>query len=672
MRRILALLILSAIFLPNVNAAINSSPDGGELWFSCEDVEDCSLTEIHTGEEKVSGVVSSATPFSPTRVFMEFPMHPSQSEIVLLPDEIDEMQIDLRFQDDVLGMIRPSLKVTLLIAQSNTVIEFEGDSNPTDGIDGAYRVENEPLNLEGDRLLWPEEQIRIMIEFDVERPGTWELFLRGSSFINLEIIWSELIESRNVDEPSSDAEPRVTEFESNHYGALVSDDRDCWSFEIEEHEIMRATFVWEVVPAEIEQSHGQPDLILPDRRMAPPPELVTISDDEEIRMTWQWRALPTGNHTLCIGGKLDAFQPYQWAGIIAFEGIGPIFSEEFTGEAFYPSGIGLVGDEDKKMNVDAASGSMVLILSIAVLIGLIIEVRQDSTSKSIRYGLFVPGVIILLAGGVISPMWAIGGESQYSDEMNIDELIDSRLDQLWHASHPGTPASTRATHVGATLGMLDGEFLRLRLVVDYALPLDDGRWQLHAPILDEIRLDHLIFQKVADKGSTMLSSELLDQHSLDFILLSARTLLLDLIMLEALLVVDEIPSSNVVHIEMEMEKSTSMGTIQDPAWSTKPVDFPEGRWRVLQDNLFPRLISISLCDCELDLLDITVQPNEPISHALLTNDIGVEPVSSLLPNQHLWVIAGIAIAVGAIILENRRRRNAKKILVELAASNIWE
>ena len=59
-----------------------------------------------------------------------------------------------------------------------------------------------------------------------------------------------------------------------------------------------------------------------------------------------------------IGGKLDAFQPYQWAGIIAFEGIGPIFSEEFTGEAFYPSGIGLVGDEDNKMNVDAASGSL--------------------------------------------------------------------------------------------------------------------------------------------------------------------------------------------------------------------------------------------------------------------------------------------------------------------------
>jgi hypothetical protein len=143
-------------------------------------------------------------------------------------------------------------------------------------------------------------------------------------------------------------------------------------------------------------------------------------------------------------------------------------------------------------------------------------------------------------------------------------------------------------------------------------------------------------------------------------------------MLEALLVVDEVPSSNIVHIKMEMEKSVSMGTIQDPAWSTKPIDFPEGRWRVLQDTLFPRLISISLCDCELDLLDITVQPNEPINHALLTSDIGIEPVSPLLPNQHLWVIAGITIAVGAIILENRRRRNAKEILVELSASNIWE
>tara|TARA_Y100000994_G_scaffold48492_2_gene38039 strand:+ start:1523 stop:3406 length:1884 start_codon:yes stop_codon:yes gene_type:complete len=626
---------------------------------------------MQIGEEKISGLVNSATPLSPQHVFLEFTMFPEQTEIALLPDEIEEMQIDLRFQDDLLGLTRPDLKVTILIAQSSTVIDFQGDSNPVDGIDGAYKTENEPLNLEGDRLLWPDEQIRVLVDFDVERPGTWELYLRGSSFMNLDIIWSDLIESRDVDEPSSDAEPRETDFDSNHVGALVGDDRDCWSFEIEEHEVMRATFVWEVVPAEIEQSHGQPDLILPDRRMAPTPELITSSDDSETRLTWQWRALPTGTHTLCIGGKIDAFQPYQWAGVIAFEGIGPTGPDDFSSEALYPSGIGLVGDEQNKVMIESSSGIMVLILSIAIIIGLFVEMRQDSTSKSIRFGLFAPGVIILLAGGVVSPMWAIGEESQSSDEFDLEELIDNRLDQLWHASHPSTPPSSRATHVGATFGMLDGETLQLRLFADYALPLDDGRWQLHVPYLDDLRLDKLIFQKIADKGQTSANSQLLDEHSRSFTLLAARTLLLDLIMLEALLIVDEVPDSNIIHLDMEMENSVSMGTIQDPAWSTKPVDFPEGRWRILQDNLFPSLIVISLCDCELDLLDVLVNSNEPVSHALLTESIGVEPASPLFENQYLWVIVGIALAITAIVLEQKRRNKAKQIMHDLIASNQW-
>ena len=112
-----------------------------------------------------------------------------------------------------------------------------------------------------------------------------------------------------------------------------------------------------------------------------------------------------------------------------------------------------MGDEQNKVMIESSSGIMVLILSIAIIIGLFFEMRHDSTSKSIRFGLFVPGVIILLAGGVVSPMWVIGEESQSSDEFDLEEFIDTRLDQLWHASHPSTPPSSRATHVGATFGM---------------------------------------------------------------------------------------------------------------------------------------------------------------------------------------------------------------------------
>ena len=144
--------------------------------------------------------------------------------------------------------------------------------------------------------------------------------------------------------------------ETNHYGALVEDDRDCWAFEVPSHEILRITFVWEVVPSEIEQSHGQPDLILPDRRLAPSPELETQIVNEEVRMTWQWRALPTGDYNLCIGGRLNAFQPYQWAGLTAFEGLGPTSPEEFDYSSWEWEGLGMKGEETGAEELNGASG----------------------------------------------------------------------------------------------------------------------------------------------------------------------------------------------------------------------------------------------------------------------------------------------------------------------------
>jgi len=671
MRRLLAILFLCIICSPVSMAAIDSEDGGGELWFSCNDIDDCSLTEFHTGEENIQGTVNSATPVSPETVFIELPMQPVQSEIALIPDIIKELQVDLRYQDDFVGFSRPDLKVTIIIAQSTTVIEFDGDSNPTDGVSGPHYVENEPLENAGDRLLWPDEEIRILLQFEVERPGTWQLNLRGASFMILDIIWSENVDERDVDEPSSDGSPRATDLETNHYGALVGDDRDCWRFEVDNHEILRITFVWENVPSEIEQSHGQPDLILPDRRMAPTPDLTTEVTNDETRITWKWRALPIGEFDMCIGGKLNAFQPYQWAGLIAFEGLGPTSPEEFDYESWEWEGLGMKADESSSQDLNAASGMMVLILSFAILVGIFIEVKQDTTSKKIRYGLFAPGVLILILGGIISPLWAIGGEMQSSDEMSLDELIDTRLDQLWHAAHPATPPSSRALHVGSTFGMLDGETLSVRLEADAAWQLDDGRWQLHIPKIYELDLESLIFAKVADKSTSSPTNQLLDSHSRTFILLAARTIILDLLMLEALLVVDEIPDSNVIHFKTEMIESSSMGLVQDPSWGTRPVDIPEGRWRQLQDNLYPNLISITMLDGLKDDLEFRIEFSNEIDHNLMYSSDSVQVSSPLLESQHLWVIAGISLALVGIVAENRRRKNAKQILNQMVSENMW-
>ena len=672
MRSKFTVLLLLILFIPNVSAAIDSEDDGGELWFSCNDVNDCSLTEFHTGEESISGSVNSATPFSPSTVFIELPMTPSQTEIALIPHEIDELQIDLRYQDDIVGISRPDLEVTIIIAQSTTVIEFQGDSNPADGMQGAYKVNDEPLDLAGDRLLWPEEEIRILLQFEVERPGTWQLNLRGASYMFLDIIWSEDVDSRDVDEPSSYASPRQTELDTVHYGALVEDDWDCWSFDVENHEIMTITIEWEEVPSEIEQNHGRPDLILPDNRLAPAPELETEVANGVTKSTWKWRALPVGEYDFCIGGKLNSFQPYKWIGLIAFESLGPTSPDGFDYSSWEWEGYGMKADQYGSVELDGTSGVMVLVLSFAILLGLVIELRAETTSRAVRFGIFVPGVLVLFLSGIVSPMWAIAGEMPSSDEMTLDELIDNRLDQIWHASHPNAPASSKALHIGSTFGMLDGETLSLRLVADSAWPLDDGRWQLHIPEFYELDFESKIFAKVAEKSGTTPVDDLLDSHSRSFILLAARNLMLDIIMLEALLVVDDLPTSNVIHFETEMVESRKLGSVQEPAWGTRPVDVPEGRWRLMQENLYPNLVSIALLDGIKDDLEFRVRIDNEISHNLLYSSSSVKPSEPLLESQYVWVIAGIALVLLGIGIENKRRTNAKNILSQFALENKWD
>ncbi|MDP7374403.1 MAG: hypothetical protein QF445_02740 [Candidatus Poseidoniaceae archaeon] len=672
MRSKLTILLMLIIFSPNVSAAIDSEDGGGELWFSCNDVNDCSLTEFHTGEESISGTVNSATPFSPSTVFIELPMTPSQTEIALIPEEIEELQIDLSYQDDLVGISRPDLEVTVIIAQSTTVIDFQGDSNPADGIQGVYKVNNEPLDLGGDRLLWPNEEIRILLQFEVERPGTWQLNLRGASYMFLDIIWSEDVNSRDVDEPSSHSSPRQTELDTIHYGALVEDDWDCWSFDVDNHEIMTITIEWEEVPSEIEQNHGRPDLILPDNRLAPTPELETEVENGVTKSTWKWRALPIGEYDFCIGGKLNSFQPYKWVGLIAFESLGPTSPDGFDYSSWEWQGYGMKADQYGAEELSGISGIMVLVLSFAILIGLMIEFRSETTSRAVRFGIFVPGVLVLITGGIVSPMWAIAGEMPSSDEMTLDELIDNRLDQIWHASHPNAPASSRALHVGSTFGMLDGEELSIRLVADSAWPLDDGRWQLHIPEFYELDFESKIFAKVAEKSDSSPVDDLLDSHSRSFILLAARTLMLDILMLEALLVVDDLPNSNIIKFETEMVESRKLGSIQEPAWGTRPVDVPEGRWRLMQENLYPNLVSIILLDGIKDDLEFRVRIDTEIDHNLMYSSNSVQPSEPLLESQYIWIISGISLVLLGIGIESKRRKNAKHLLRQFAYENKWD
>ena len=116
---------------------------------------------------------------------------------------------------------------------------------------------------------------------------------------------------------------------------------------------------------------------------------------------------------------------------------------------------------------------------------------------------------------------------------------------------------------GGFMGMNDGEQLNLMLSIKSFHPIGDGRWQIQAEELEEVDLDRLVFGKLND-------GRLSDENEVRFILRSGRLLALDLLLLEALLVVDQEPRGEVVHIQWDMVSDPGMSSLSSPAWTSRP------------------------------------------------------------------------------------------------------
>ena len=663
--------LLFSLCIPAVQANLTESSSGEELFLSCIQDDECLLTPVASGEEVISNTVF-ASPAQPDTITFEFDMDPQQSHLALLPSTLKSMIIDLRFTGELSGANKPELEVSLILASSVTTWNFEAETLPSASTSNPYTLEDEELNLNGERLLWPEQTVRLRLTFVLDRPGTWELHLRGASSMVLEIPWSEDVDSRNSDEPSSDLEPRSTDFETIHYGALLENDRDCWSFAVEQHELLNIYFEWENVPVEIQQSRGLPDLIQPSGRLSPAPTVVIKENDDTTRITYRWRALPVGDYIFCIGGTAGKFQPYLWSGQFAFESLGPSNPVEFDGEALYPAGSALLGDETEALSL-SESGFGLLFISFLALIFFILDSLRNSTSSLLRIGVFTPGVLLILVGGIFHPMWALADEVQKESEIQFDDLIDMRLQQLWDISYPGVPEQVLVTHSSSTWGMLDGDRLQLRLQVDEAVPLPDGRWQLIVPELQNFRIDQAIFSQVAMGGVQTSDQGMLEQQSVQFILLAGRSLFLDLLMLEAMMVVDEPPKSSVFHIDFEMVRVQATDSVSVPAWGTRPNSITANDWVLLQGALFPEQVSVSLCDCDFDLLDVRFIPSPGFDIGDIPPQIDIENASGLISYSSPVALLGIALCAFASRSESHRRKKAKALATTLfGQKSKWE
>lgn len=664
-RFIIIILLLSMI--PPSQASLTDDANGGKLFLSCVSDDECLLTPVPTGEEIISGSVQ-ANPVSTETVALEFDMFPEQTELALLPDTMDELVIDLRVQGDVLGLYRPEMDVRVIIGSSVTNLEFDGETTPATNTE-PYRWTDEPLNLDSGRLLWPDETVRIRVTFTLDRPSTWEFHLREASYIELDITWSDNIAAKNVDEPTSALQPKPTDFDEVHRGALVDIEDDCWSFNVQEHEILRILIQWETVPLELQQSNGVHRLRTSNGLQVATPEVVTKSEDDVVLTTYRWRALDPGDYVFCLKGQTDRYQPYVWSGLYAVESSGPTDSSEFTGKVVYEANF---FDFSTGVEADLEPHSGLIVLpSIIALTFFVMDIRRKSTSNMTRFGAFVPICFALLMSGVVSPLWAMADEVQGDEEWTLDQLLEERVQQLWDVSSPATPQATMIEHVGATWGIRDGEQLQLWLEIDEAYERQDGKWQLIVSDFDEIRLDQLIFNQIYEaRQGTMIDG--LDEHIVQFSIIATRALLLDLMILEALLVVDEEPTSSIHHIDSLMVDTSSFGSYTSPTWATRPVEIEDSKWKRLQSSIYPDRITVSLCDCALDLLDLQVAYSSQFNENDSPEFDALQQASGIIP--YSAIVAITCILLGAVIIQREaRRRKAAKELAEsfVGKPSIW-
>ena len=288
-----------------------------------------------------------------------------------------------------------------------------------------------------------------------------------------------------------------------------------------------------------------------------------------------------------------------------------------------------------------------------------------------RFGAFVPICFALLMSGVVSPLWAMADEVQGDEEWTLDQLLEERVQQLWDVSSPATPQATMIEHVGATWGIRDGEQLQLWLEIDEAYERQDGKWQLIVSDFDEIRLDQLIFNQIYEaRQGTMIDG--LDEHIVQFSIIATRALLLDLMILEALLVVDEEPTSSIHHIDSLMVDTSSFGSYTSPTWATRPVEIEDSKWKRLQSSIYPDRITVSLCDCALDLLDLQVAYSSQFNENDSPEFDALQQASGIIP--YSAIVAITCMLLGAVIIQREaRRRNAAKKLAEafVGKPSIW-
>tara|TARA_B100000401_G_scaffold283278_1_gene193566 strand:- start:13 stop:1125 length:1113 start_codon:yes stop_codon:yes gene_type:complete len=353
-----------------------------------------------------------------------------------------------------------------------------------------------------------------------------------------------------------------------------------------------------------------------------------------------------GEHTLCWTGMSDRYQTYSFTGSKTIMGVGSTTPEEFTGDATWDTGSSQVGQTEFASQSKGAGVLTMVAASVSILVALTGYMMKLSSPWLPRFMLPL-SILLLLFGGIISPAVSISNESPNPGEMTLDELLDKRLNRVYQGVINDDQGEFGPHWYGGFMGLNDGEQLNLMLSIKSFHPIGDGRWQIQAEELDDIDLDRLVFGKLND-------GPLSDENEVRFILRSGRLLALDLLLLEALLIVDEQPRGDVLHIQWDMVSDPGMSSLSSPAWTSRPDSVSSEDWRRVTTAVKPDLLSVSFCDCGIDAMELSIRSNSPSANDLITPK-GIETSNGLIPNDFWVAVLGFAVLIAAAVVEKERR-----------------
>lgn len=424
-------------------------------------------------------------------------------------------------------------------------------------------------------------------------------------------------------------------------------DVDCFRFDVEAQlSSLTVMISWDSAPLEVEQSNVIPEFWDSEGRAESEPEIRTKYEGDLVVNDIRWMEPNEGEHTLCWTGMSDRYQTYSFTGSKTIMGVGSTTPEEFTGDATWDTGSSQVGQTEFASQSNGAGVLTMVAASVSILVALTGYMMKLSSPWLPRFMLPL-SILLLLFGGIISPAVSISNESPNPGEMTLDELLDKRLNRVYQGVINDDQGEFGPHWYGGFMGLNDGEQLNLMLSIKSFHPIGDGRWQIQAEELDDIDLDRLVFGKLND-------GPLSDENEVRFILRSGRLLALDLLLLEALLIVDEQPRGDVLHIQWDMVSDPGMSSLSSPAWTSRPDSVSSEDWRRVTTAVKPDLLSVSFCDCGIDAMELSIRSNSPSANDLITPK-GIETSNGLIPNDFWVAVLGFAVLIAAAVVEKERR-----------------